>query len=63
LPLYPSSDPALCCELHYYRLTGKLSDPAYSAQTDKVIWKVMGIIVAAVLGALLFYGNWHWTRP
>lgn len=59
---HPTSDPALCCKLHCYRFTGKLSDPACSAQADKGVWKVMGIIVAAVLGALVFYGNWHWTR-
>jgi len=55
-----SSDPALCCELHCYRFTGKLSDTTNSAQADRFVWKVMGIIVAAVLDALVFYGNWHW---
>src|SRR4051794_11222301 len=40
----PSSDQALCYELHCYHFTGKLSDPACFAQADKVVWKVMGII-------------------
>jgi hypothetical protein len=51
------SDPALCCELHCYRFTGKLSDTTSSAQADRLVWKMIGIIVVAVLGALVFYGN------
>ena len=47
----PSSHPALCCELCCYRFTGQLSDPVCSAQADRLVRRVMGIIVAAVLGS------------